>query len=162
VSEDRPRPDIPLRVRLIVALRQLGRDAETVDLVVAIATEQRILGDELKAALERLKKQLGAFELELHHRPALINRPYNPRTREYTPPANDCDCLIYLDERDHFIETHVRGFGALRPDIMERAHQRRMAENRGERPRRPKAKIQSRGFPKQYRPLRSRPFQRAP
>jgi hypothetical protein len=49
---------------------------------------------------------LGA-ELELHHRPALLNRERDGN--DYIPRANDPDYLVYLPKDDHDIETRVRG-----------------------------------------------------
>lgn len=140
----RPRPSIPASVKVAVAIRQLnalsnGKVPERND-------------EPFPQYLSRLLHSLSQYfscdpsSLELHHRPALINRPFNPRTNRYKPEANDPDHLIYLEENTHRIETLVRGVGAMRSDISERQHQRRMDENRGKRKRKPKAKIASRPF----------------
>lgn len=140
----RPRPHIPLSVRLQVAERQCREflDAEVVSIRIACDAERTS-----KERLGNLLSLLFAGEPHhLDHNPALILREFNARTERYTPDANDPDFLLYRSRQEHHIKTNVRGDGALRSDTAERMHQRRLDENRGERKRRPKVKIKSRGF----------------
>lgn len=156
----RPRPYIPISVRLQVACRQLaerGRDYVTIGSAVTAD------GARLAIILETL---FGDQRYELHHRPSLINRQWNARKREYNPPANDPAHLIYLAKHDHKIETLVRGVGAQRSDFAQRRYLKRVAQNRTKRKtkgpfaiawaRRSKAKQVSRPWPKHK--MQSRPW----
>lgn len=133
----RPRPHIPLAVRLQVAQRQLearGINTGVIDRLSDNAARLRV----------KLSVLFGDEKPHLDHNPALILRTFNPRTGKYKPDANDPDFLVYRTVHDHHLKTNVAGDGALRSDTAARMHQRRMDENRGLRKRRPKAKIKSR------------------
>lgn len=108
----RPRPYIPLAVRVQVAKRQLMQRDRVDSLIISRdgATSQK-LGDLLFA--------LFAMQpVDLDHNPPLRARPYNPRIKDsaarYTPNANDPRHLQYRlkapeAELSHYIKTHVRG-----------------------------------------------------
>lgn len=154
----RPRPYIPINVRLLVALRQCGYGRlQRLEMTSQAATAGLLRGA-LTAALNELKDRLGTDRLALDHNPALILRPYNPKIKDpaarYTPNANDPDALEYRDVHAHHIKTNIHGDGAQRSDTSERMHRRRMEENRGLRPRKPKKKIPSRVNPWPKRPFR--------
>lgn len=147
------RPYIPIAVRVQVASRQL-RDIG----IKSIPGMQATDGRRLQVMLNLL---FGDAEYQLHHRPALCNRPSVVRTVKgkpktfYDPPANDSDHLIYLEKGEHGIETRVRGVGAQRSDLGQRRYLKRVARNRasktGAKVRRPKVKRAwpSRPFPNQ-------------
>lgn len=125
------RKSIPDSVKVQVALRQL-QGLKASDSLTTRAERER-----LKDFLFRLKVGLLTYlgnplgKLELHHRPALVNRPYDERRGDYDPPANDPDHLFYLlKEEQHRIETYVRGVGALRSDVSQRRYLKRVAKNR--------------------------------
>lgn len=156
------RPYVPLETRCIVAVRQCAeRDIDT----------SAVVNKPLARRLRHLLILLFAHRKhDLHHRPALENRTKlrSMMTKYgksfeiiiYEPDANDPDHLVYLENNsennEHYIETHVRGQGALRSDTATRMHQKAMDRNRGLLPRRPKAKIQSRGFSDQKIMLRTK------
>lgn len=122
-----PRPHIPLGVRLEVAVRQLSALG---------AGWARGQGETLLAALPKalaaLSREHGGAKMELHHRPALLNRHRKTvRGRTvYDPPANDPAHLVWLPEHEHDIETRVRGQGALRSDFGQARYNKRVAKNR--------------------------------
>jgi hypothetical protein len=86
----------------------------------------------LVSALTLLARALGCevADLELHHRPALVNREWIARRNDYDPPANSPDHLIYLPETDHDIETRIRGVGAQRSDLSQARYLKKVARNR--------------------------------
>lgn len=147
------RPYIPLDVRCQVAARQ--------------CEEKHGAGSHMRPSRRSARLWLcdililifGDKKVELHHRPALENRPFNKRTGKYKPEANDPDFLVYLEKHDHHIETHVRGICAQRSDTGQRNHQKALDRNRGKIKRRPKVKIRSRGFSGGKRLWPSRKFQ---
>ncbi len=102
---DRPRPYIPMSVRVQVAERQLGPNR-----VYAEFAPSSTLGQKLQRALE----YLGFEQAQLDHDPALILRKFNKRTGRYTPDANDPDFLIYRRKDDHQQKTTGRKPGAER------------------------------------------------
>lgn len=133
-----PRPSIPLKVQLHVALRQLGLDPKTA---------------------------------ELDHDPALGLRPICTVTGDYKPPANDPHYLVWRDPVPHAVKTRGTKATTAGSDVHLIAKGKRLrraqAEHRGRmfdqvaesgasiRFVRRKAKIASRPFPKQHRPMRS-------
>lgn len=129
------RPYIPLQIRVIVASRQLRERGFELDLHLLHSLENNFenmsSGRKLKVLLHALFK--GA-KVELHHRPALVNRPRNRRGNGYIPPANDPDHLIYLEEGAHDIETRVRGVGAQRSDLSQARYLKKVSRNRETRP----------------------------
>lgn len=121
---------IPLAVRVQVAERQLMVRGCPIPAYILYVTPLR----------ERLRQMLrllfGDKPAELHHRPALVNRPLNRRKTDTVPPANDPDYLVYLlKDEEHRIETFVRGVGAQRSDVSQRRYNKRVAKNRAKRPR---------------------------
>lgn len=146
------RPRIPFDVRCIVAARQCAQRSIDISEVVNEPAARRLR--HLLILLFANRKR------DLHHRPALENRVKRkavivvrgvPRTiMLYTPDANDPDHLIYLESsaenNEHYIETHVRGIGALRSDTGERNHTKALERNRGLRPKKMSRPIISRGF----------------
>lgn len=123
---------IPLSVRVQVAERQLCELGDWGKINVALAeTSCRSLKLRLEGALAHL---FPGQHTELHHRPALVNRRWNKRTKDYEPRANDPDFLVYLAEDDHDIETRVRGQGAQRSDLGQRRYLKRVAKNRASAP----------------------------
>jgi hypothetical protein len=138
---------IPLKIRCLVLAQQIYESGHNVPC--------REEGEALSALVARWRKFLfGDKPNELHHRPALINRPWNKRKRDYDPPANDSAHLVYLPKHDHKIETLVRGVGAQLSDFAQRRKNKRMARNRDPK-RRPKAKIAARKQPWPKRKFRS-------
>ncbi len=141
------RPHIPMNVRVKVAARQL-RQTSTIAASVLYGLDDPTLSDSRRLRI-LLGHLFGTEKFELHHRPALVNRHSYVRVVKgraklfYRPAANDQDFLVYLPKDDHGIETRVRGIGALRSDLGQRRYNKRVAENRGLRKRRPKAKIKS-------------------
>lgn len=136
------RPYIPLTVRVAVAERQSRQKFGCAPF------EDRVrLSERLSCTLSTL---FGSPKnVELHHRPAIVNRPFNLKTQDYDPPANHPDYLVYLAKDEHGIETRVRGVGAQRSDLGQRRYNKKVAKNRD-----PKRKARSR-WPK-ARKLRSR------
>lgn len=105
----RPRPRVPLLVRINVITRQLhqsGRYAmrsEAGTLQYVLATNLRLMfGEEQQVALD--------------HQPPLRVRAFRPRTGKYTPDANDPEHLIYRTVEDHKLKTNVRGDHGQFPD----------------------------------------------
>lgn len=146
-----PRPYIPIPVRVMVATRQLyERD-------INAGQYARHEGETLKKTLGRMLKVLfGEAAVELHHKPALVNRR-RKRNGDYDPPANDHNHLEYMVETDHDIETRVRGRRGQHSDLGLRRKNKNIARNRD--PQRRKVKIKSRGFQKgQKRKIQSRGF----
>ncbi len=140
----RPRPYIPLSVRIQVAERQFLERFPTIHswaLAVLRADTRTVY---------YLNWLLSHFEApQLDHDPALVLRKFNPRTGKYTPEANDPEFLVYREKADHLQKTTGRAPGA-----------RRTVSNKGsdmglrkkfarlERPKRRKATIPSRPFQK--------------
>lgn len=149
-----PRPHVPLSVRVMVAMRQLGITCEVRD-----GTWSSLLAD----LLPKLALTLGCEvkELRLDHNPALAVRvKVHNKGGDiigYIPHANDPDHLIYRTKQNHHIKTNVSGDGAQFPDrvLIKR-------ERRRERPprARPKKAWPSRPFPKVKRKLCSRGFKK--
>lgn len=157
-----PRPNIPLEIKLLVVMRQLG-DFDA-DGFVASAKEQRMLGDAFNIKKAELAELLGCepSDLRLDHDPALENRRRICNHRgefvRYVPDANDPEYLKYRTAHSHHIKTNVRGDGAQFADNViakrERRRQKKKTRRKPEWPegkfrvqlRWPKRKLQSRGF----------------
>lgn len=106
----RPRPSIPMSVRVAVAERQAQCDSTWWLLYFSALTSEKLtLGRRLAILLEHLPK--GA---QLDHDPALILRPFSPRTGKYTPDANDPRFLTYREPAEHLQKTTGRKPGASR------------------------------------------------
>ena len=90
----------------------------------------------LKKSLRELASLLGpigeSIELELHHRPAIVNRHRKPNGR-YVPDANDPEFLVYLPKDEHDIETRVRGLHGQHSDLG-LARKRKRAERKQNQP----------------------------
>lgn len=124
------RPYIPLKVRLAVAERQLF-EAEP-DKVGYAVMGRKTAGNRLRALLSYL---FGIAAVELHHRPALVNRMRRKKFGGkvvYIPDANDPEHLVYLRAADHDVETRVRGLGAQRSDLAQARYLKRVARNKAE------------------------------
>ncbi len=124
-----PRPHIPLAIRVIVAERQLAG--------INYEAPAKPLGERLRKLLTFLGvlQDTGHIEkMELHHRPALVNRRRYVRNGKtfYDPPANDPDHLVYLLEDDHDVETRVRGQHGQYSDLA-LARKRRRKERKARR-----------------------------
>lgn len=132
---------VPLDVRVRVAERQF--DAATVfpyENGERLASVFRGLVDRAhwkgRAPLQEqldmfLQLLFGGAKFELHHRPALVNRPLNRRKTDTVPAANDPEHLVYLlKDEEHRIETYVRGVGAQRSDVSQRRYLKKVARNR--------------------------------
>lgn len=112
-----------------------------------------------KASL-RLKRLLGVLfgelPVELHHRPALVNRVFLRVEKNrgpiigYMPDANDPDYLVYLPADEHDIETRVRGQHGQHSDLA-LARKRKRKERKAKRPKR---KWPSRPFAKRAKGFR--------
>lgn len=148
-----PRQHIPLRVRCIVASRQLGIDPPT----------SQAYGKVLRARLTVLAGFLGCpvEDLRLDHDPALENREKvldcDGEVLRYIPDELDPDHLIYREKHDHHIKTNVRGEHGQRADnVIAKRERRRQKKAQGTpawrkkiagRSQWPKGrKIRSRGF----------------
>jgi hypothetical protein len=102
----RPRPYIPLAVRVQVAERQLGKEYSE-------PFPARGRGGALmNFRLQWLLLALGIIDPQLDHDPALILREFNPRTGKYKPDANDPEFLVYREKSDHLHKTTGRKPGA--------------------------------------------------
>ena len=158
-----PRPSVPASLKVEVALRQLR--ALTAPAATLERTEKRI-GD----YLERLLFALQVFmrtskKLELHHRPAILNREKIVRDGKivgYKPDANDPAFLFFVPEDDHDTETRVRGLHGQHSDLALARKLKRIAKKRDNRP--PKGvafKAKARKGPTRFakRKIPSRPFQ---
>jgi hypothetical protein len=120
-----PRPHIPLEVRCVVAERQLAEAGKERPRFA----QYHPYGLRLRVVLEAM---FGDAKVELHHRPALVNRQ-RKRNGKYIPDANDPDYLIYLREDDHDIETRVRGLHGQHSDLA-LARKRKRKERKAARP----------------------------
>lgn len=103
----RPRPYIPLSVRVAVAERQFPKHRELWALYLSIAWNCD--ADRLGFLLDHLSQMFGDV-LQLDHDPALILRKYKvdqrkPEAAWFTPNANDPDHLIYRPLREHLQKT---------------------------------------------------------
>lgn len=110
----RPRPYIPLSVRVQVAERQVRESGSIYwSLYQSAVSEGLTMGMRLTCLLSRLRVQ-GIEYPQLDHDPALILRKFSERTGRYTPDANDPDYLIYRSKEDHLKKTTGRNPGALK------------------------------------------------
>lgn len=110
----RPRPYIPIKIRLKVALRQLKKAGlNPTDFEIRM---RRSYGNISKRGLLTLALQelLQGAAAQLDHDPALILRPFNEETGKYDPDANDPEFLIWREQADHLEKTTGRRPGARR------------------------------------------------
>lgn len=166
----RPRPYIPLSVRVAVAERQLMalRGTQVTHgwwdyyLYRCRSGGHWSAAQRLKHLLPKLSEILGDV-LQLDHDPALILRQYKvdrrkPEAAWFTPNANDPDHLIYRTLGDHGHKTTGRRAGAAKTvthkgsDSWLKTKFRRLEQPR----KKPKAKIQQRAKPWPKRPLPKR------
>lgn len=154
------RPNIPLSVRLTVALRQCGLSHKEVDHEVKDGVDLRKLGDFLAIALGNLAVGFGCpvDQLRLDHDPPLGARKkvFSCNIHVgYEPSANDPAYLFYRPHApefagSHLVKTNIRGDGAQHPDRVlikkNRALERR---EQGIKRRRPAAKIKGLSFQQQ-------------
>lgn len=122
----RPRPHIPLSVRVEVAERQVKGLAEASiipsiwwSIYQAAAHEGLSMRSRLASLLGRMSEVVGVAKFELDHFPALILRDFKvdrrkPQAAWYSPSANDPDFLLYRPQQDHQQKTTGRKPGALR------------------------------------------------
>ena len=108
----RPRPYIPILVRLKVAQRQfseLGASYTNYEMRL-----RRLRGNVGKRELLTLllKTLFPDVVVQLDHDPALILRPFNEKTGKYTPDACDPDHLIWREKALHQEKTTGRRPGA--------------------------------------------------
>lgn len=159
----RPRPYIPLSIRVAVAERQYrDRQLETEEERLRsmdwydFVCSKKPNGHKLFFLLHVI---FGKGEAQLDHDPALILRKFNARTGRYTPDANDPAYLIYREKAEHQQKTTGRRPGASRTvttkgsDIGLKAKFAKL-EKRTKASRRPKQKIPSRPFPDSKRGFR--------
>jgi len=151
----RPRPHIPLHVRVMVAERQPYAGG------FPRAKDGWPIGTPLKFRLDfALDMLFGEKPAHLDHDPPLRARAFNPRTGKYTPDANDPDYLIYRTAEDHRVKTNVRGdHGQYSDRALIRREKKRERRRSGKKfkHRWPKGrKIQNRPFPKGKRPFQKR------
>jgi hypothetical protein len=127
-----PRPNIPLAVRVKVAERQLREVHPLAASILYGLDEPMPLGRRLQRLLVAI---FGKAKIELHHRPALVNRRRYVRSGKvfYDPPANDPNHLVYLPEDDHDIETRVRGLHGQHSDLG-LVRKRKRKERKAKRP----------------------------
>lgn len=147
-----PRPYIPLEVRLMVAERQVREHQLDPHLSPSLPKQAR-----LEALLRILSTYHDEGKLELHHRPALLNREQVKIAGVvigYLPDANDHRYLVYLPEDEHDIETRVRGQGAQLSDLAQARKNKRIARRlSGTKKRGPKLRSASRWPPKGSRKI---------
>lgn len=156
----RPRPHIPLPVKVRVLLRQIG-ELWPEDYLRDVR-QKRQLAHAVNGLTVMLAQQLGCTvdELELDHDPPLRVRKFNKRTGKYTPDANDHNYLFYRP--DHKTKTNVRGDHGQFPDRVlinrEKKRELRLFHKRRRRRRQswPKQRIPQRQNP--WPPKGSRPF----
>lgn len=151
----RPRPYIPLAVRVEVAEREVDKSQLWWPLYCgAVQAGGMTMGRRLAILLGHLPK--GS---QLDHDPALILREFNEETGLYIPDANDPAYLIYRDPKDHLQKTIGRRADAEKTvttkgsDIWLKSKFNRLE---GRIKQRPKAKIPSRPNPWPKRKLSGR------
>jgi hypothetical protein len=108
----RPRPYIPISVRLKVAQRQFNESgASYTNYEVCLRRQHGNIGKrELLTLL--LKTLFPDVVAQLDHDPALILRPFDRESGKYTPDANDPDHLIWREKAAHQEKTTGRRPGA--------------------------------------------------
>jgi hypothetical protein len=122
-----PRPYIPLKIKIQVAERQASESVLWRDAIMPLGIKWT-LRQRLTSALTFL---FGSLPVELHHRPALCNRPCSG-AGVYEPDANDPDYLVYVPKDEHDIETRVRGQHGDYSDLA-KARKRKRKERKAKR-----------------------------
>jgi len=121
----RPRPYIPIAVRVEVAERQVKAlcDASIIPSIwwplYESASETMTIGNRLLTLLLRMSDVVGGAKFELDHFPALILRDFKVDRRKppaawYSPNANDPEFLLYRPSDAHQHKTTGRKPGAER------------------------------------------------
>jgi len=160
----RPRPHIPLSVRVAVAERMAylrAIEANRLTYWELYCSRLVLVSHEnpwpLKDRLESLLYHLfGDEKAHLDHDPALILREFNQRNCKYTPDANNPHYLIYRTVAEHLQKTIGRTVGASKTvttkgsDIFLKAKFARL-----EKPPKFKKRIPSRPFPKSNRRIQN-------
>jgi hypothetical protein len=152
-SMKRPRPHIPLAVRVEVAeitVTSYPLGPWWALYCSSVQADRMTLGTRLAILLGHLPKGV-----QLDHDPALILREFNPRTGKYTPDANDPAYLIYREPDDHQRKTTGRKPGAERT-VTTKGSDIGLKTKFARLERKPKRKsiIPSRSFSKQKRNFR--------
>lgn len=152
------RPYIPMKVRLKVAKRQ-ARELGAVYHHKKSAKDGPGRYVKRGSVKQLLRVLFGERKIELHHRPALVNRRRYVRNGKvfYNPPANDPAHLVYLAETDHDVETRIRGLGAQRSDLGQARYNKKVAKNREKKPKRKTFRQVTRAIAERYRPKRQWP-----
>jgi len=155
------RKDMPWHVKAIAAVRWVTQEKRT-----------NVLDIQLYALLRTL---------QFDHRPSLNSRPYDTEAGDFIPPQNDPDHIFAVSKEEHLQRTTGRVPGAEKTsttrgsDVGEASrtrkiknndalHRAAMASKQGNysgaaeilanaKPKKPKKKIPSRGFPKRQRPM---------
>lgn len=150
----RPRPHIPLSVRVQVAERQVRESGSVFWPLYASALRGPEKLGEPWTLTRRLRVLLNELfpegDYQLDHDPALILRKFSQRTGKYSPGANNPDFLIYRRKDDHLQKTTGRKPGAAKTattkgsDIGLKTKFARLERKE----KRPKARIPSRPFQK--------------
>ena len=162
MSSKRPRPYVPLHVKLDVLARQLAQlwrmPQKEFDTTVRVGKNQ-------SDAIAKMLKMLAEFyrcevkDLRLDHTLALRLRDYNHRRKDiaarYTPNANDPAWLAYLPRVEHDHKTFRRNGAQFSDTVLIKRDRRR--ENRELGLVRPKKRWLSRPFPKKGRGFEKRP-----
>ena len=133
------RPYTPWSVRREVIARQM-REAGKEPSFAAKYT-----GSDQRAVRFMLEELFGGgIPVELHHDPALVNRQWDARKKDYVPRANDPAHLVYLVKDDHEIRTRVRGAHGQHSDLALARKRKRVGRKKNKRKIRwPKRKLQS-------------------
>ena len=162
--KNRPRPYIPLHIKVAVIERQMVE--------IGHWTSKNLKNPPDLPLAERLRlSQIEVFgvavphtedepplhvpKLHLDHDPPLRTRKFNQRTEKFTPDANDPRYLVWRTAEDHHRKTNIRGNGAQFSDtVLIKRERKREKRSLGMVKR--KIKIPSRPFP-EGRPFPSRP-----
>jgi len=108
----RPRPYIPIAVRLKAAIRlYTARGGDFTNFRIRMRREHGNVGK--RAALTFLLKAMFPDQVpQLDHDPALILRAFDKATGKYAPDACDPDYLIWREKAEHQEKTSGRRPGA--------------------------------------------------
>lgn len=166
------RPPIPLKVKCLTALRQLG-GRELPELVIARWRASSTLAQLLEVLRAGLAKKFSCAvkDLRLDHDPALgLRRRRGEGKRTiYDPPANDPDHMNYRPHGaefagSHDVKTRIRGDGAQFSDVALMKRERRRAKKEAANPTSRKTRLKAPRAKnlKKKRPVwRSRPMGKA-
>jgi hypothetical protein len=96
-------------------VRELVIDRQMTLLGVQPTLAAKYAGSTEKRVRLKLEEFFAGAPVELHHRPALLNRI--SKNGKYHPDANDPEYLVYLEAGDHDVETRVRGLHGQHSDL---------------------------------------------